>query len=185
MIVIEGMDGSGKSTLAAALSEWLGWPVLHPGGPPKTLSDTKRSVEMCIDRMGQRCIQDRVTMLSEVAYGTFAGRNDHAGLALLSTLAVAKRAAIVIYCRPPAEFVTAKLCEQHVVKDHDTPEHLEMVLANAARILAVYDTLYASLRVIGRTHAYNYLEKGALDDVKRAVYWALPFAHRPMELKKP
>ncbi len=137
MIVVEGFDGSGKTTLAKRLSDMLGWPVLHTGGPTADRTDVARCMLRSVQRAKTRCIQDRITQISEAAYSmlVYPGK---AGLALAGISKLPR--VTMIYCRPRASILITSL-NKHDDKEYDTTEHMKHVNENAAQIIATYDSV--------------------------------------------
>lgn len=184
MIVIEGMDGAGKTSIASILGGWLGWPVVHAGGPPKDELHVRRWMDTCLERTQQKVIQDRVTQVSEVVYGTIANRRHLAGIALSGLPAMMASGALFVCCRPPTATILENL-RRHSAKAWDTPEHISMVNAQAMRLIDLYDTLFATLRTGNRAIEFDYTSDPAGDALKWTLYRVIPFKHRPVELKKP
>lgn len=146
MIIVEGFDGSGKSTLANRIGVMLGWEVLHTGGPTKDETDVISCLLRSRQRMRARCVQDRITHISESAYSLLTYPNKAARA--LDNLRDIHPQMTVIYCRPPTEFLVQEL-SAHVRKEWDNDEHMSSVVANARQIIATYDTIMAvvALRV--------------------------------------
>src|SRR5690606_42074312 len=68
MIIVEGFDASGKTTLANEIGRAMGWQVLHTGGPTRDEGDVYACLFRCYQRVRMRCVQDRVTPISESVY---------------------------------------------------------------------------------------------------------------------
>lgn len=184
MIVVEGMDGAGKTSIASILGEWLGWPVVHAGGPPKDEEYVMRWMQTCLDRTRENVIQDRVTQISETVYGTVSNRSHLAGLALYGLGPMMASGAIFVCCRPPTAVILDNL-RRHSAKAWDTPEHVAMVKMQSMRLIELYDTLFATLRRGNRAIMFDYTVDAAGDDLKWTLYNAIPFKDRPIELRRP
>lgn len=138
MIIVEGFDGSGKSTLATKIGKLLGWEVLHTGGPTKDEADVISCLLRSRQRMRARCVQDRITHISESAYSLLTHPNKAARA--LDNLRDIHPQMTVIYCRPATEFLVQEL-SAHVRKEWDSDDHMSTVVANARQIIAAYDTI--------------------------------------------
>jgi adenylate kinase family enzyme len=171
VIIVEGFDCSGKSTLALKIALALKIPVLHPGGPTRDESDVVACLLRSLSRMKQRCVQDRVTHISESVYSMLP-RPKHAVLALNSIREVA-HAELIIYCRPPTEFLLQALVGNHKVKEHDDIEKLGMAMQEAPTLIRLYDTvmhlvaMYAGCRVITYDRAKIGDQEHIMEIVKR------------------
>lgn len=138
MIIVEGFDAAGKSTLAAKIGSALGWEVLHPGGPTKDEQDVYNCLLRSLARMRQRCVQDRVTHISEAAYSMLTYPEKSA--TALNAIREVAAAELIIYCRPPTEVLLEGL-RNHRLKEHDDFLEIEKVMNNAPMIIRTYDTL--------------------------------------------
>lgn len=170
MIVVEGFDCSGKSTLAARIGAELGWPVLHPGGPTNDEQDVYNCLLRSLSRMRQRCVQDRITHISESVYSMLR-YPQKAAIALCAMREVA-HAELVVYCRPPTEMLLDSL-RDHAVKEHDDPEKLAKTLEDAPTLIRLYDTVmhlavhYCGVRVLKHDRAILESEEHILSIVRR------------------
>ena len=138
MIVVEGFDMSGKSTLAQAIGQRANLPVLHTGGPTRSTSDVIACLARTENRLRDRCVQDRVTHVSESCYSMLTAPSKAA--IALERLGQLKAARLVVYCRPPKNVMIDAL-QEHVAKEYDTPEFMRFVCSNAASLIAIYDTV--------------------------------------------
>jgi len=147
MIVIEGFDMSGKTTLAGRIADRLRWPVLHTGGPTTDEADVVSCLIRSRRRMEQKCVQDRITHISESVYSMteFPAKAARA----LDAIREIPPTVMMIYCKPPPEFLMRALHEEHVAKAHDTCDILDRIKRDTAQMIAFYDTVMAmvSLRV--------------------------------------
>lgn len=141
MIIVEGFDTSGKSTLALKIAGRLGWPVLHTGGPTTDEADVVRCLVRSESRMRQQCVQDRVTHISESVYSMTAF--PYKAALALSAIKNIPPHVMVIYCRPPTEFLLEALQSEHNDKEWDTDAHMARVVHHAPQMIAFYDTVMA------------------------------------------
>lgn len=136
MIIIEGPDNSGKSGITNFLTRDLGVPSYHAGGPPKSKEDIMRRALFLLDNYG-KYIFDRAALISEPVYsilrpgGSLLADEEHLYKRLRDLNP------IIIFCRPPMENLLRM--EKHIVKEHDTPEHVDAVQKNAVQLIARYD----------------------------------------------
>lgn len=138
MIIVEGFDGSGKSTLAAAIAKRASVPLLHTGGPTTSTSDVLMCLTRSENRMRERCVQDRVTHISESVYSMLTSPMK-AALAL-ERLEEVKHAKLIIYCRPPLATLMQALAA-HKDEEYDTPAFMTFVRQNAMALISIYDTV--------------------------------------------
>lgn len=127
-IILEGPDNSGKSTLAEYLSQHLQLPIQGSEGPPKYAGEIH-------DRLARYAklrnyIFDRHPVVSQAIYGAFREGSDKPTED--ETHEFYGSRPLIIYCR-------AKTLDGHVLKDHDTPDHMKMVEANNQAIIGLYD----------------------------------------------
>lgn len=128
-IIIEGPDGSGKSTLAEFLSRSLHWPVLHSKGP---LADQDEFEERARHYLScHHTIFDRHTIISEDIYGKARGRTRVFDGHRLRLYSLTQDIRIYSALRPPGQ--------GHVLKAHDTPEHIAMINSRHAFIHEMYE----------------------------------------------
>lgn len=153
MIVVEGFDCSGKSTLAARIGDMLGWPVLHAGGPPGSLSGVIEGLARCEERWCQPVIQDRITHISESAYSHLASPRTAA--CALTSIQHIPWTVMVIYCRPPTEFLLDAFQHAHTRQAWDTDAHLNQVRRDAQAIITFYDTVMAMVSHRCRVYTYD------------------------------
>lgn len=140
MIIVEGADNSGKSTLAKWLSNDLKLPLIHPGGSPKTNLELIQCVNTQWLNSSEDVIYDRVTCISDQMYQHHA---DDARKRIL-TLEFEKMIMLldvhIIYCRPP-DSVIFKF-ENHVKKEHDSPQFLEWLETEHENVVDRYDEFF-------------------------------------------
>lgn len=129
MIVIEGMDNSGKSTLGAALAEYLDLVVQESEGPP--LSDEE--INERIDRY--ETMTDRLfvrhPVISNAIYGKF--RPEGNPITPGRTMLFYEAQPLLIYCD-----AGLRGFDGHVVKDHDTLRHQQLLSEHQAALLQQY-----------------------------------------------
>lgn len=150
MIILEGMDNSGKSTLAAK----FGLEVIHPGPPPKTWGEEQNCLNEQLKNARLPVVMDRVTCISSQVYKNRLF--DKLYMDFLDRM-LATPHCVLVYCRPPDEVVLN--FDTHVVKAHDTKEHLQKVKDNAKRYLESYDKVMYNLPHL----KYNYIRPN--DDI--------------------
>jgi len=170
VIVVEGFDCSGKSTLANKIGAALKWDVLHTGGPTKDCHDVERCIARSYARMHMKCVQDRVTHISETVYSMLT-HPEKAAIALNSIREIAV-AELVIYCRPPTEFLLEEFMN-HERKDHDDFTELETLERNAPMVIRTYDTImhlvaqYVGVRLLKHDRTDPRSEQQIIDIVRR------------------
>lgn len=138
MIVVEGFDGAGKSTLAEAIGAKLGWPVLHTGGPTKDAADVILCLDRSKQRLRQRCVQDRITHISESVYSMLT--HPAKAARALDRLREVEMAWVVVYCRPPDAALIEALA-RHTAKEWDTKEHLATIASSVEQLIRIYDAV--------------------------------------------
>lgn len=163
MIIVEGFDGSGKSTLANLIGDLLGWEVLHTGGPTTDEADVISCLLRSRQRMRHRCVQDRITHISEAAYSLLS--HPQKAARALDNLRDIHPQLTVIYCRPPTEFLVQEM-SAHVRKEWDNDDHMSMVVANSRQIIAIYDTIMAVVAL--RVDVLTY-DRSAIGDGERIL----------------
>lgn len=129
MIVIEGMDNSGKSTLAIALADYLEMIVQESEGPPLSDEEINERVdkyEAMVDR-----IFVRHPVVSNAIYGKFRpGGNP---ITLGRTMIFYESKPLLIYCD-----AGERGFEGHVLKDHDTEAHQQLLASRHEELLREY-----------------------------------------------
>ena len=145
-IILEGFDNSGKSSLA----DRLGFPVLHAGGPPANDIELRA----CLDKQLSDCKPgvtfDRVSCISDQVYG---GKMFHEMHKWYLKRMLDQPATIVIYCRPPDEFL--KDFSGHIRKSHDSDQHIEDIEANMALYIKRYDDLMITIPHVKYDYVIN------------------------------
>lgn len=145
MIVVEGFDASGKTTLATRIAERLRWPVLHTGGPTTDEADVLACLIRSRQRMQKKCVQDRITHVSESVYSMteFPAKAARA----LDAIREIPSTVMVVYAKPPPEFLVEALLHEHRQQAWDTNDHLERVHRDARTMIAFYDTVMAMVEL--------------------------------------
>jgi len=129
MIIIEGMDNSGKSTLALSLARRLHYTVQESEGPPR---DAREINDRCRRYSQlQNTLFVRHPVISNSIYGQFRPEGDPIEDAVREEFYAGQH--LIIYCDPLDRSLT-----DHVVKDHDTPEHLAMIREQQINIRILY-----------------------------------------------
>lgn len=133
-IILEGFDNSGKSTLAKR----LGLPIIHAGGAPKTDEQLQQYLADQAKYADRAVVLDRVSCISHQVYG-----NNMLNSNLMRHLKdfTQNDHVVLVYCRPPVEIMTN--FTSHIVKDHDSIEHLEDIMQNAQTYIDRYDGIMA------------------------------------------
>src|SRR6516165_5566479 len=116
MIVVEGPDAAGKSTLARYLAEALELPMIISEGPPKHPSEMGERLKR-YSQLPANIIFDRHPCVSEMIYAPALGRA--CGVSARAVKEFYDKKPFFIYCDP------ARGHQVHVVKEHESREHLE------------------------------------------------------------
>lgn len=160
MIVIEGMDNSGKSTLGEALASYLDLIVQESEGPP--LSD--QEINERVDRYEQ--MTDRVfvrhPVVSNAIYGKF--RPEGNPITPGRTMIFYEANPLLIYCD-----AGDRGFEGHVVKDHDTPRHQQLLAERQQELLTEY-------RLWAAQHAHFIYRIGDdMDELISTIHYRLAY----------
>lgn len=160
MIVIEGMDNSGKSTLGEALASYLDLIVQESEGPP--LSD--QEINERVDRYEQ--MTDRVfvrhPVISNAIYGKF--RPEGNPITPGRTMIFYEANPLLIYCD-----AGDRGFEGHVVKDHDTPRHQQLLAERQRELLTEY-------RLWAAQHAHFIYRIGDdMDELISTIHYRLAY----------
>lgn len=153
MIIIEGMDNSGKSTLAVHLAKRFNFKVQESEGPPKSAEEINERIR------GYNNLQDTVfvrhPVISNAIYAMFRPEGNPILPELTNEFYAGQH--LIIYCDPMERGLAS-----HVLKDHDTPEHIAMVTARRAELVDAY-------REWAIKHAHIIYRIG--DDMDRVCDW--------------
>lgn len=151
MIVIEGMDNSGKSTLARAMADYMSLAVQESEGPPRSPKEINERVDKYA-RMGDTHLFVRHPCISDPIYAS--GREGGQTWITPDRIRLFYNfKAILIYCD-----AGDRGFDGHEVKDHDTPEHMAMILEKRHQLLQLY-------RLWAAEHAHFVYRIG--DDMER------------------
>lgn len=118
MIVIEGMDNSGKSTLGEALASYLDMIVQESEGPPLSDEEINERVDKYEAMTGRIFVRHPV--ISSAIYGKF--RPEGNPITPGRTMIFYESNPLLIYCD-----AGERGFEGHVVKDHDTARHQQLL----------------------------------------------------------
>ena len=130
MIIVEGPDNSGKSTLAKYIGERRGLIIQESEGPPKSNQEINDRI-IRYARMNETLFV-RHPVISNSIYGKFRPEGDPVFPGLRDEF-YNNPHLLIIYCDPGTRGL-----DSHVIKDHDTPEHLAMVNSNAEALIEAY-----------------------------------------------
>ena len=130
-LIIEGPDNSGKSTLAGYLSRVLKMPVIEGKGPPKSVDEINQRVISYSQYKG--VIFDRHPAISNQIYDLARGCKPQIRPDILQEYFFKDENKIMIFCRGDRSLDT------HVVKEGESPEHIEMVHKNHRMLCDLYD----------------------------------------------
>lgn len=131
--VIEGLDNAGKSTLAQYIAKLTGRQVFASEGPEKWDGELNQRVERYSDFHNTYgpVIFDRHPCVSDIIYSTARGRPSV--LTPDNIDAFYKTQPFFIYCDTGQRGLGS-----HILKEHDTPEHMEIVSSHYASLLHHY-----------------------------------------------
>lgn len=129
MIVIEGMDNSGKSTLAERMGSYMDLVVQESEGPPRSDKEINKRVDKYEKMEGRLFVRHPV--VSNAIYGKF--RDEGNPITPGRTMLFYEARPCLIYCD-----AGDRAFEGHVLKDHDTQEHQDLLNKNQAALLQEY-----------------------------------------------
>lgn len=129
MIVIEGMDNSGKSTLAQTLADYMGLVVQESEGPPKSAEEINARVDGYATM--QQTLFVRHPVISNSIYGKFRPEGDP--ITPGRQMIFYESNPILIYCD-----AGDRGFDGHVLKDHDTEVHQQLIATKQAELLKEY-----------------------------------------------
>lgn len=158
-IILEGFDNSGKSTLAKR----LGLQIIHAGGAPKTDEQLQQYLVDQAKYADQAVVLDRVSCISHQVYG-----NNMLNSHLMKHLRdfTCNEKVVLVYCRPPTEVM--KNFGNHIIKDHDSMDHLEDIMRNAQTYIDRYDGLMACISHV----KYDYTRDGDNEEFIKALMFS-------------
>lgn len=142
-IVLEGPDNSGKSTLAKRLSRETGWPIVHSGGPGKVEDFAERLLKD-IDNMQRNVIMDRSFIISDSIYSPACRQtrlfDPRPWFRKIQALDQIQSNFLLVFCTAPTSVLLDM--STHIVKPHETREHVAHVMQNKEQICREYDMFY-------------------------------------------
>lgn len=156
-IIIEGHDNSGKSTLAQRMADYIGLIVQESEGPPKSDEEINARVDAYEELESRLFVRHPV--VSNAIYGKFRDKGDP--ITEGRRMVFYEGHHTLVYCDAQRGY------EGHVVKDHDTPEHMKLLDENCGLILHEY-------RLWAAQHAHFVYRIG--DDMDRLIA-AVHFFH--------
>lgn len=130
-IILEGPDNAGKSTLAAHISDRLGIPIQHSGGPSKFPGEVNSRAFEFNCRRGT-FIYDRHPCISQNIY-VEALQNGGELVEEQHVEALYNSQPLIIYCK------NVRGVEGHEQSEHSSAEYFEQVSASMERICDLYD----------------------------------------------
>lgn len=130
MIVIEGMDNSGKSTLAQGLADYMQLFIQESEGPPLSDEEINERVDR-YDGMGTDYLFVRHPVISNAIYGQF--RPEGNPITPGRTMIFYEAQPLLIYCD-----AGERGFEGHVLKDHDTEVHQQLLMRRKDELLTAY-----------------------------------------------
>lgn len=150
-IIIEGMDNSGKSTLGSAMGELLGLIVQESEGPPKSDDEINERVDL------YETYEDRLfvrhPVISNAIYGKFRPEGNPITPGRQALFYEANH--VLIYCD-----AGTRGFDGHVLKDHDTERHQQLLNERSLDLLTEY-------RLWAAQHAHFVYRIG--DDMDRLI----------------
>lgn len=146
---MEGPDGGGKSTLGEALSNVLGVPVNHDGGP--STDEHHARVRMHQFLTYENTIRDRSTLFSDAIYKKAFGKTPFVPDEEVDSLVdmAAKRGTLMIYVRPPADVLIRNAEFLARAKPHKPPEYANQLRALIPNLVEEYDRSVRRWQLIG------------------------------------
>lgn len=160
MIVIEGMDNSGKSTLGIALAEYLDLVVQESEGPPLSDEEINERVDR-YEKMTDRLFV-RHPVVSNAIYGKF--RSEGNPITPGRTIIFYESNPLLIYCD-----AGTRGFDGHVVKDHDTPRHQQLLSEHQEVLLQEY-------RLWAAQHAHFIYRIGDdMDELISTIHYRLAY----------
>ncbi len=117
-IILEGPDNSGKSTLANVLLQVVPYTLQSGEGPPKFPWEIDERANRYMAM--KNTIFDRHPCISETIYGKYRGKPVELHRATMDRFGELDH--LIIYCESDSMGA-----HDHEVKDHDTPDHLELI----------------------------------------------------------
>lgn len=143
-IIIEGMDCSGKSTLALKIAEQTWRQIQESEGPPRPGENINDRIRRYSEMQLHTMVYVRHPAISQPIYSGLAGNVQTVDPDVLAQFYadVAANKYILIYCDPAERGL-----EGHVIKEHDSPEHI-------AAVEDKYNALVGAYRQWAGRHAH-------------------------------
>lgn len=129
-IILEGPDNSGKSTLAKYLNEFLGFTLIHSGGPSKYPGEVVERSKRFNEMKGP-IIFDRHPCVSQNLYAEALGEGERVPEDVIAEFMGQKP--FIIYCRNEGSL------DGHQMSEHSSPEYFDKVQENLLRLCKDYD----------------------------------------------
>lgn len=161
MIILEGPDGVGKSTAATFLQHELvkntvtDFPIYRIG-PSPGYDQIVQYCDICVGRVDEFCIQDRVTQISEYVYSRIFPRATQTTAYFVDQFdRLIDENPIIIYCR-----ISDLSKVQHTAEDYEKSEagtiQQGLITRNMELIRSGYDDLLWTSRFERNTITFDY-----------------------------
>ncbi len=142
-IILEGPDNSGKSTLAQAIVNAYGWPIMH-AGKGGTPDDWHERALKDIDMAQRKVVMDRSFIISDTIYGPICRGerlfDPRPWMRKMQAVDSLDDTFVLVFCDAP-DSVLADM-STHIVKPHDTQQHLDSVQRNKTALAYAYREFY-------------------------------------------
>lgn len=150
MIIIEGLDATGKSTLASRIRSLTGWPIQPSEGPEKEPGEIIKRIQHYFS-LPDNTIFDRHPIISQYVYGTLAHKTLPPPYLLQE---LKRRDPFILEARPTN-------LGDHIVKVHDTKEHLQMILTQREKLADLYRSFFKLHFPLRHVYTFNTMEQAA------------------------
>ncbi len=136
MLVFEGLDGSGKSYIAEHIQKLTGWHLQPSEGPEKYPGEIVKRI-MRYNTLPRKTIFDRHPLISQYIYGALKPGSIPPPVYLLQE-----------FKRLQPFVIEARNNFPHILKDHDTMDHLKIVAQRPtlARLYSEFFDMHFPLR---------------------------------------
>ena len=133
-IVVEGYDSTGKSTLVDILAKKLHLAKNTAGGPPP--SSTIALIDSQYQLYSDNIVWDRITPISRMAYEPLNKNNIEEWREYKLIIAeMIRQKTIFIWSN--------HVFDIHILKEHDTKEHIKYITDNKKIILKRYEEIFS------------------------------------------